>query len=132
MGNLAIVLRYNAQSPTIKTTRTPDRFTVYPQHCILSMEYLAALELSSPYIHKFTIEYESADRISLSLHFSVKPLCLGWKWLMHEEKLIYVKRNVTAHKPEIFVTISTPPENEGYRTLCYFTVGNEAVQFIYS
>lgn len=54
---------------------------------------------------------------------------------MHEEKLIYVKENFTAHKPEIFVTIPTPlpqPENVGYRTLCYFTVENEAVQSIHS
>lgn len=49
---------------------------------------------------------------------------------MHEEKLIYVKGNITANKAETFVAISTPlsqPENIGYRTLSYFTVENEAV-----
>lgn len=63
-------------------------------------------------------------------HFIVEPLCLSCKWLMHEEKLIYVKGNITANKAETFVAIPTPlsqPENIGYRTLSYFTVENEAV-----
>lgn len=57
-------------------------------------------------------------------HFSVEPLCLSCKWLMREEKLIYVKGNVTAYKPEVFVTIPIPlpqPENVGYRTLLFYS-----------
>lgn len=37
LGKCAIVLGYNAESPTIESTHTPGRFAVYPQHCILSM-----------------------------------------------------------------------------------------------
>lgn len=43
VGNAAIVLGYDAQSPLIESVDTPGRFSLYPQCCIPSVQELSAL-----------------------------------------------------------------------------------------
>lgn len=69
----------------------------------------------------------------------VSNICMSCKWLIHDEKPIYVKEKCNStqvlqhtNTKQVFVTISTPPENVGYRTLCYFTIESETVQSIHS
>lgn len=139
---MAIVLGYNTQSPTIESTHTPDRFAVYLSIVYFPwVNWLLWNSLLPTFTNLLLSMWECWQNFCLlteflsPFHCSVEPLWLSCKWLMHEEKLVCVKGNVTVHKPEVFVTMPTPLSqlgNVGYRTLCYFTVENEPAQSIHS